>query len=128
MGNAQADGDDTTGIDDEDGVNLSKFVIGKESTIRVTASEAGYLRAWIDWNADGDFTDEGEMVIDSNVKDGTRAFKVPVPATDTTMTFARFRVSTSADDMGPFGTVPDGEVEDHMILISGKTNGGPVTP
>ena len=36
-------------------------------------------------------------------------------------TFARFRVSTvDAEIATPFGAASDGEVEDHMITISGK--------
>jgi hypothetical protein len=116
-----ADGDDLAGTDDEDGVNLSSFVVGKSSTIRVTATAAGKLNAWIDWNADGDFGDLGEQVAtDLAVRDGTIAFKAAVPVDAAQpLTFARFRVSEEAG-LGVFGPAQSGEVEDYPITITGK--------
>jgi GEVED domain len=115
-----ATGDDTAGIDDEDGVGLAKFVTGKSSTVRVTATAAGKLDAWIDWNHDGTFG-EDELVADAlSVRDGTISFKVAVPENNILgTTFARFRVSEEGS-LDPTGRAVSGEVEDHVITVSGK--------
>ncbi len=120
-------GDDVNGIDDEDGVGLAKFVTGKSSTVRVTATAAGKLDAWVDWDGDGKFG-EDELVADSlSVRDGTISFKVAVP-TDAVLgeTFARFRVSEEGG-LDPTGRALSGEIEDHVITITGRT-GGTTTP
>jgi hypothetical protein len=122
-----ADRDDTTGIDDEDGVNLSSFVAGKTSNVRVTATEAGYLAAWIDWNADGKF-DADDKVADQAVKAGTSVVKVTVPVDAYKGTvIARFRLSPEAGTAAT-GDVIGGEVEDHAVTIAGKPGGGPGKP
>ncbi len=49
-----AQGDDTTGGDDEDGVTLvGALVRGSNATFRVVASAGGLLNAWIDFNQNG---------------------------------------------------------------------------
>ena len=115
-----ATGDDTTGIDDEDGIGLAKFVTGKSSTVRVTATAAGKLDAWIDWNHDGTFG-EDELVADAlSVRDGTISFKVAVPENNILgTTFARFRVSEEGS-LDPTGRALSGEVEDYIITVAGK--------
>jgi len=115
-----ATGDDTTGIDDEDGIGLAKFVTGKSSTVRVTATAAGKLDAWIDWNHDGAFG-EDELVADAlSVRDGTISFKVAVPENNILgTTFARFRVSEEGS-LDPTGRALSGEVEDYIITVAGK--------
>jgi hypothetical protein len=120
-------GDDSTGVDDEDGVNLSSFVVGKTSNVRVTATEAGYLAAWVDWNADGKF-DAVEQVADQSVKAGTSVVKVDVPVDAYKGTvIARFRLSPTAGTAAT-GEVIGGEVEDHAVTIAGKPGGGPGKP
>ncbi len=53
--NPLATGDDLPRSDDEDGVTfLSSLIPGRNTTIRVMASAAGKLDAWIDFNGDGD--------------------------------------------------------------------------
>ena len=108
------------GIDDEDGIGLAKFVTGKSSTVRVTATAAGKLDAWIDWNHDGTFG-EDELVADAlSVRDGTISFKVAVPENNILgTTFARFRVSEEGS-LDPTGRALSGEVEDYIITVAGK--------
>ncbi len=123
-----ADGDDTTGIDDEDGVNLSTFVAGKTANVRVTATEPGYLAAWIDWNGDGNFDDAGEAVADQAVKAGTSVVKITVPVDPYKgLTVARFRLSPDPGTPAT-GHVTGGEVEDYLVTIAGKPGGGPGKP
>ncbi|MBI2929470.1 MAG: hypothetical protein HYY24_27720 [Verrucomicrobia bacterium] len=114
-----ADGDDTNSTDDEDGVlPTSAFVPGQNATINVTASGAGFLDAWFDFNADGDWTDAGEQIFTSQpVVSGLNALAFPVPATAAVgRTFARFRLS-SGGGLAPTGSVVNGEVEDYAARI-----------
>jgi hypothetical protein len=81
-------GDDTDGTDDEDGVVFTSLVVaGNVATVKVTASVAGFLDAWVDFNFDGDWADAGENVFAS----------IPVAAYT--------------------GPAPDGEVEDYRVFI-----------
>ena len=66
-------GDDTTEEDDEDGVTLNNgdaldgafLALDSSHTLKITASNAGHLNAWIDFNIDGDFDDVGEQIFDA---------------------------------------------------------------
>ncbi len=126
---ANADGDDTDGSDDEDGVTLPAMVQGQTVGIDVTVVGAGgFLQAWIDWNGDGDWADAGEQVAtdlqddgtggDATASDGTITFNAAVPATAiTTQTYARFRWSTTSG-LDSITAAADGEVEDYGLTIS----------
>ncbi|MGB2746906.1 MAG: CshA/CshB family fibrillar adhesin-related protein, partial [Thiofilum sp.] len=120
--------DDTTGIDDEDGIILPTFIQGQVATITATVAGAGgYLQGWMDWNGDGDFADSGEQVAtniqdnlvgDSNNTAGTIAFNVTVPANAvTTLTYARFRWSSTLG-LNSTAAASNGEVEDYAITIA----------
>ncbi|HRJ52933.1 MAG TPA: SdrD B-like domain-containing protein [Candidatus Thiothrix moscowensis] len=128
MPNVSATGDDTTGVDDEDGVTLPTLTQGQTASITATVAGAGgYLQGWIDWNGDGDFADAGEQVAtniqdnlvgDTNNTAGTIAFNVAVPAgAVTTQTYARFRWS-STSGLNSTAAANDGEVEDYALTIA----------
>ena len=119
--NATATGDDTAGVpDDEDGVVFtSSLVTGELATLTVTASAAGFLDAWVDFNDDGDWIDAGEQVFTSRAlvaSANSLSFDVPGGATVTDQTFARFRFS-SAGGLLPTGLAINGEVEDYEVSI-----------
>ncbi len=125
--------------DDEDGVSLvsetnpngvlNKGVI---TPITVTVTGAGVLEAWIDFNADGDWSDPGEQIITpltngaifSGTESGvsvTHVFNITVPETTPDPiapieTYARFRVSRDGDLL-PTGLALSGEVEDYVLLV-----------
>lgn len=92
--------------------------------ITVTASGAGYVDGWIDFNADGDWDDPNEKIIDSvRFLPGalTQTFAVTIPASapaplGVTKSFARFRVS-SAGGLQPTGLAVDGEVQDYAVTL-----------
>ncbi|MBN1886959.1 MAG: hypothetical protein JW850_03180 [Thermoflexales bacterium] len=114
----QADGDDLNpprGIDDEDGVVLPLLMPGQPAVLEVTASAPGYLNAWIDFNADTDWSDAGEQVFSGTLLvTGVNTLNVPVPSGAAGATFARFRFSSAAS-LSPAGEAPDGEVEDYRL-------------
>ncbi|HXU32403.1 MAG TPA: GEVED domain-containing protein [Thermoanaerobaculia bacterium] len=104
--------------DDEDGVTFSgaPFVPCQSSQIGITASLAGQLDAWIDWNRDGDFLDAGEQIATNlAVPAGPSTLNVTAPCgASVGPSFARFRVS-SAGGLSPTGSATDGEVEDYAV-------------
>ena len=116
-----ANGDDTNGQDDEDGVTFPGQVYrGELLNIPVTVVGLGRLNAWIDWNGNGDFLDPGEQIASNVVRsDGTAnlSFTVPSNAIITVPTFARFRF-TPGTLSSPIGSATGGEIEDYRITIS----------
>ncbi len=118
---AGANGDDLAGLDDEDGVTFtSPLVPGQTATVSVTASAAGVLNAWIDFNADGGFGQPGDQIFtNAAVAPGPNSLSFPVPAgaTSNTATVARFRVAT-AGGLSFTGAAADGEVEDHPVTTA----------
>ena len=113
-----ANGDDLAGIDDEDGVSfLTRLVLGQSAKVRVTASAIGLLNAWIDFNRDGDWADQGEQIFtDQPLNAGVNELVFTVPAAIDTVgaTFARFRFS-STGGLSYQGLAKDGEVEDYPV-------------
>jgi hypothetical protein len=128
LNNATATGDDTNNTDDENGVTLVSLLPTGETTIVPISVQGagGFLNAWFDWNADGDFNDAGEqMATNQAVVVGSTNLSVAVPATAIVgSTFARFRVctnNTATDNCAtPTTTVQSGEVEDYQFSVSRK--------
>lgn len=125
---ATADGDDAYLNDDEDGITFTTTLMRGSTTANVQADVGGaaascggaaYLHGWIDFNADGDWADAGEQIIDNSpVGDGinNRTFTVPAAAAVGT-TFARFRIQCASGALGVTGLADDGEVEDYQVTI-----------
>ncbi len=92
--------------------------------VTVTASGSGYVDAWIDFNADGDWSDPGEQILNAALfAPGalTQTFAITMPATapaplTITKSFARFRLS-SVGGLDPTGLAVDGEVEDYVVTL-----------
>ena len=114
----KASGDDGDGYDDEDGVVFPKpLVPGDTAIVQVTASVEGMLKAWIDFNRDGDWEDEGEEVLESQLGAGANELQFPVPGdAETGETYARFRFSDAIIEF-PTGPADAGEVEDIIVGI-----------
>ena len=108
------------GNPDEDGVLIPPLFPG--ATAIATIEQAGGLgwgnvSAWIDFNADGDWTDAGEQVLTNVFVSGTTAVPIAVPPGATIgTTFARFRLS-EAGNLAITGEAPVGEVEDYAVRI-----------
>ncbi len=101
---------------------VATVTIGVDYTIEVTNGDpqwASDLAAmYVDWNADEDFDDAGETVLQfTGVGPYVGTFSIPVDATlgETRM---RFRVHDGEyDAMAPCGLVDYGEAEDYGFLI-----------
>ncbi len=122
--NAMHNGDDATGTpDDEDGVTLPVMAAGTTANISVSASVAGYLNAWIDFNNDGDWSDAGEQVFtDQALTAGTNSLMINVPNSAVIGTLcSRWRFVQASDGVNavnsPTGEALSGEVEDHPVVL-----------
>jgi hypothetical protein len=125
----KANGDDQNGSDDEDGVSFedangqpSMLIACEETTLKITGQVpqdgVGYLQAWIDYNDDGDWLDDGEQIIENLALKNVDfpyfyTFKVPCSVEPSEKVFLRFRFSTEKD-LGVTGFAKDGEVEDYI--------------
>jgi hypothetical protein len=140
-------GDDQDGIDDEDGVRIDETRnchiitdIGNDGNRSLyfdqgaglvelkigVSNSSGFLSAWVDFNGDGDFVDEDEVLLNNvNVDIGEIApTDLFVPSgVSTNPVLGRFRISSTpglqpidanANDNG-FMPV-DGEVEDYSFI------------
>jgi len=113
-----ADGDDLNNLADEDGVVwVTPLVTGGLAQMDVTASVAGWVDAWIDFDGSGAW-DPLEQIYSGPVNAGLNniQFGVPIGAVPGLNAYARVRYNLN----GPLpvdGQAPDGEVEDYVVLI-----------
>ena len=126
-------GDDMIdGYDDEDGIMiLPSMDIHLGTTIRIplsatnTTGDTAYLKAFIDWNGDGDFDELNETVTDfKDNKDGIfpAYLEVIIPANALANNLLGFRIRLSnANNLTPYGRVNSGEVEDYLIRVECAT-------
>jgi hypothetical protein len=147
---ADALGDDTHGVADEDGVTRANTpwqdgVNGGAVNVTVSGGP-GVVYGWIDWNGDGDFLDADEQIISGTAvaRAAAAASGESAPVATTLIQFAvpagtfpgagpnkvfnaRFRLYPSAP-LNPtwIGTGPAGEVEDYQwtFLPTAVTLGG----
>lgn len=141
---ANADGDDTHGIDDEDGVDIANqyefsnadagFTRRWSISVTVTSTTTANLYGWVDFDRNGTFdADEIAMTtVGQNATTATLAWVVPADVTAGT-SYARFRITTdnlthsggsSAPDERARGAASNGEVEDYKITIRDFGAGG----
>ena len=124
-----ANGDDGNNIDDEDGVTFNTWLVaGQSATINVVASVPAFLDAWIDFDANGNWSDPGDQIFNSQFLNGggnSLTFSVPVSAANGNFSYARFRFSSSGG-LATTGTAIDGEVEDYYIYLGQPSIGGSI--
>ncbi len=116
-------GDDNAGVRDEDGITFGMAMLASRtsattSSLIATASDAGLLDAWVDFNQDGDWDDAGEQIFGSRpviAGENRLSFTIPVNATAGS-TYARFRLS-AAGGLRPTGSAVGGEVEDYRVNL-----------
>lgn len=121
-----ANGDDTTGVNDEDGVEFLKFLPGVSGEVQVTVNGnpndfPTHLAGFIDFDGDGLFNPFANETVVSQVINnaGTYNFTFSIPEEIKGVGYARFRLGT--DLVGVFGPIDngiskDGEVEDYVGL------------
>ncbi len=132
--NAFANGDDNTATLDEDGPqSILNFDTGSTPSVQVLVTNQTGLPAtlsgWIDYNGDGvfDTVTEGST---ANVATGamtsivTLTFPV-MPASPSSVTFLRLRLSTDVIALTPLGLASNGEIEDHRVTLNGDLSGDP---
>lgn len=122
-----ANGDDLNQTpDDEDGVIIGGLTIGTTNTVRVFASAAGLLTAFVDLNRSKNFG-PGEKLLDRvAVSPGENRLVINIPASALAgSAFARFRLTSSHDSLSAAGLVSDGEVEDYEISLLGDFGDAP---
>ena len=129
-----ADGDDNTGVNDEDGVNLldtevapfvtTSWIPDHPAQVEVSApalcdSAFCLLQVWVDANGNGSFGDSGERLKSNfDLKSGVQKVTLDVPATNRTGVDAVVRYRLSSEVVAdPTGLALDGEVEDHLVPI-----------
>lgn len=133
--NTAANGDDVGGglpnglPDDEDGVSNPAadltLTVGAQPTVAVRATNltttAATLYGWIDYNADGVFsnaTERASVAVPGGTNNGLATLVFPVvPSGYTGVTYARFRLSADAAAAAPTGPAIGGEVEDYRAAI-----------
>ena len=131
----EANADNLANAADEDGVRnvggggmtiaggLRRGDTASQLDVQVT-NTAGvahpYLDAWIDFNHDGDWDDDGERIASQSVVTGTNTIQFAVPYNAALgETFARFRLHTATGPgLLPTGMASAGEVEDHRVLVT----------
>ncbi|MDP2490654.1 LruC domain-containing protein [Vibrio splendidus] len=117
---ASSNGDDLDiGGNDDDGITLlSNLEIGLDSLINVNVVGSGYLQAWADWDMDGAFADDEQILTNHAVVDGSQVVPVRVGADAVVgVVQTRFRLASSPN-IPSDGYVGDGEVEDYIFNVT----------
>ena len=122
-------GDDHHGLNDDDGVVfITPSGPGQAPQVMITASCAGFLNAWMDFNNNGNWTDPDEHIfIDEPLQKGQSTLAIAVPEEfESSEIFSRFRFST-VSGLYFVGIAIDGEVEDYytnLVVVGVKDHSG----
>jgi len=107
--------------DDEDGVSFtSQIKSGSACNIDVVASTDGYLDAWMDFDADGEWTVASEHIFTIEpLSAGTNSlsFNIPTSAAPGS-SYIRFRFRDYDEPLNYKGAAENGEVEDYLVEIT----------
>ena len=129
-----ADGDDNSGIDDEDGITLTTLTEGDTSytipagNITANTTGAATLHAWVDFNQNSTFeaSEYQSVVVNNGTPAGDLTWSGLSGITSGT-TYARFRLTTDTNINGstPNDVAIDGEMEDYALAIAASTPSPP---
>jgi len=125
---ATAKGDDwDEDGDDEDGAFIrANLTPGQTAPVEVTVSVDGFLDAWVDFNGDGSWAEEGDQIFNAQPLSAgfnSLTFEVPTTATWGITAIGRFRFST-VGGLSFTGLAPNGEVEDGRRKIKDRPEPG----
>ncbi|QDV44244.1 Extracellular serine protease precursor [Stieleria neptunia] len=113
---ADADGDGS----DEDGVLFGNIGIGNPMAgvnIDLQNADNAKVDAWIDFDRDGIWQADEQILADAPVIAGLQTLNYDLPAAAPTgQTVARVRLSSNGG-LQPVGSADDGEVEDYVVMI-----------
>lgn len=130
--NAMPDDEDGVGFIDPFGSASIRFDPGPPDPVRIPVlarnrmgrmvfrpSVRGRIEGWVDWNRDGDWSDDGETVFRSaQVESPSDTLFLTVPGTAASgFTYARFRFHTGSS-LEATGPAVGGEVEDFVVLVT----------
>jgi hypothetical protein len=131
--NTTATGDDSNGVDDEDGVTLPALLIrGQSASITVnvtnTRGSGSFLSAWIDYDRNGTLDSVERIASNLTIANGStnsnRVINFTVPTSASIGTSCVRVLLTSVTISSATGSVGSGEVEDHLITIIDPTDFG----
>ena len=126
LASAAADGDDTNGSDDEDGVSsLPPLTVGSTTytipAANISAVGTGTLHAWVDFNNSGTFdvSEHSSVAVAGGALASDLQF-TGLPALTAGNIFARFRLTSDGaiTSATPAGVATNGEVEDYLLPIT----------
>ncbi|TWU28062.1 S8 family serine peptidase [Bythopirellula polymerisocia] len=115
---ANADGDDTTNLDDEDGIVVAPLIPGATGSLIATASrQGGNLQGWFDFNNNGVFEASEKVISNEALVTGPNVvtFQIPVGMSLTNI-YARFRYGEYGIN-SVTGAALIGEVEDYLVQL-----------
>ncbi len=122
---ATATGDDVNG-DDEDGITVDAFRVGAVGKVRIQVKNVvrtAFIKAWVDFDGDGDLEDKEVIINDQVNADGEYVYNFAIPPDADSLGYSRFRIS-SESIADAIGMAPDGEVEDLVLGAKGELDYG----
>ncbi|MFD6053963.1 CshA/CshB family fibrillar adhesin-related protein [Agromyces sp. NPDC060279] len=122
---ADARGDDTNGVDDEDSITIPATIETQQgqtyTSPPVSCFGPGNVVGWMDWNGNGAFDDAERsttVVCGEGEHSVTLDWQVPADVVvGASTTFLRLRIADPDETFGPTGTTFSGEVEDHRVQL-----------
>ena len=119
---ASANGDDITGIDDEDGISSFPTLLTNSTSYSLNLTCAGTntpVSGWIDFNRDGSFSNTTEKASGTCNGSTVTLNWTSLSGLSAGNVYARFRTASIASEVtNPTGQASNGEVEDYQIAIT----------
>lgn len=122
---AEDDADESSpDLDDDDGVLLNPIIHGDtQSTVTIFSSGVGFIDAWIDFDGNGTWEADEQVLFSQAVVAGSNSVSLVLPPDPggapsnlPVDVAARFRLS-SAGGLSVTGAAADGEVEDYIVTV-----------
>jgi LruC domain-containing protein len=95
---------------------ISSFEAGLDSLLQATVNGSGYLNIWVDWDQNGQFETDEQLVFDRAMTTGTETFLADAPydvIQGTTLARARYNSVPGVSATGEL----EGDVEDYEVIV-----------